>query len=175
MSECRFLSGTLLITICIGAVPAAAQQPGNPFAGGTPGGPGPYGSEAGAAHHLMQLPQILAPSFGTAAVSRQFRRPPGSSTTVVATEGGEKPEAPEVPEAGRGFWEAMFVACSAGTFLGAFAALTTTTVVTAGTGAAAAPAFAAAVASASAVGCGLGVSTAVVSIGAGSLWQAMAR
>jgi hypothetical protein len=116
----------LLMAAAAGSSSAWAQQPGNPFAGGSPGAPGPYGSVAGATHHLMQVPQILGPTYGVASAAKQLRRRPASTATVVATEGGEKAEAPETPEPDYSFWEAMFVACSAGTFLGAFTALTTT-------------------------------------------------
>jgi len=154
---------------------ACAQQLTNPFAGGVPGAPGPYGSPSGAMHHLMQLPQTLEPSYGGIFAPDHLHRG-YASNAAIAADSGERPEAPETPEPDHSVWEALFVACSAGSFLGAFTVLTTTGVAAGvGAGAAVAPVFTAGILTASAMGCGLGASTAAVSVGAASVWQRITR
>ncbi|GEM_PF-6960052 len=151
------------------ATPALAQQVGNPFAGRAAGGRGPYGSDAGAATHIMQLPQLAQAAVGAAA-----GQPRGSG--VVAVQEGERTEQVHTPESGGNFWEIVFASCAGGAFLGGVTALSTTEVVAVGTAAVAPaglalPVLAGAAASAAGIGCGLGASTAAISLGAAALWQ----
>jgi len=180
----RCALGVLAISlaVAIGTVPTSAQQRGNPFAGrpggfgGQRGGFGPYGSDAGAMPHLMQVPQIMAPP--DLAEHRHGR-------VGAVVQRGETPEVPEANSEDAG--EAMFVGCAAGGFLGGFTAATTSFLVTSGaaapTAAAAAaattgvalPVLAGALVSATAIGCSIGVATAAVSVSAASLWHWLAR
>ncbi len=155
------------------ATPAWAQQAGNPFAGRALGGRGPYGSDAGATMHVMQLPHLAHSAVGAAA-----GRPRGA--TVVAVREGERTEPVERPESDGSFWEILFASCAGGAFLGGVTALASTEVVAVGTAAVAPaglalPVLAGAAASAAGIGCGLGASTAAISLGAASLWQRMFR
>src|SRR5207244_7165557 len=82
--------------------------------------------------------------------------------------GGDKADAPDVPDSEEGMWEIVIGACAGGAFLGAYTAATAT-VPAAATGVGAA-ATGTAIASAAAIGCGLGVATAGVSLGAITGW-----
>ena len=116
----RVLVIALSVT-AIGTVSVWAQQRGNPFAGRARGGAGlgPYGSDAGAMPHLMQVPGMMVPGMMAPADLAEHRR---HASGVVAQRG----EAPEVPETStEDPWEAMFVGCAAGGFLGGFTAATT--------------------------------------------------
>ena len=85
--------------------------------------------------------------------------------------GGDKADAPDVPDSSENMWEIVIGACAGGAFLGAYSAATSTAPAAAtGVGAAAAGT---AVVSAAAIGCGLGVATAAVSIGAVTGWQSL--
>jgi hypothetical protein len=168
----RALAIALSIVAAIGTVPASAQQRGNPFAGRRFGGAGPYGSDAGAMPHLMQVPQIMVPP----GMAERRRGMAG----VVVQPSGEPPGKPELLEANQdNTWEAIFVGCTAGGFLGGFSAATTTSVVSSGAAAVpvgmALPVLAGTVASAAAIGCGVGVATAAVSVSAAALWHWLAR
>lgn len=156
---------TLFVLLALGGTPAFAQSPGNPFAGRPAGGLGPYGSDTGASLHLMQAAPAMR--IGVPAVV----------TTTSAVDGEESREMPHRAEIREGtpLWEAMFVGCSAGAFLGGYTAWSTTTPVVGAElvaiGAPAAGYVAAALGTASAIGCGLGAATATVSVAAASLWS----
>ena len=155
------------------ATPAWAQQAGNPFAGRALGGRGPYGSDAGATMHVMQIPHVAHSAVGAAA-----GRPRGA--TVVAVREGERTESVERLESDGSFWEILFASCVGGAFLGGVTALASTEIVAVGTAAVAPaglalPVLAGAAASAAGIGCGLGASTAAISMGAAGLWQRMFR
>lgn len=156
---------TILALLVLGGTPAVAQAPGNPFAGRPAGGLGPYGNDTGAALHLMQATPAMR--LGTPTVVT-------TTTAVVGQESREMPHRVEVRE-GTPLWEAMFVGCSAGAFLGGYTAWSTAAPVVgaelAMMGPPAAGYVAAAVGTAAAIGCGLGAATATVSVAAGSLWS----
>lgn len=154
----------LVALLVLTAVPAAAQAPGNPFAGRPAGGLGPYGNDTGASLHLMQAAPALrlgAPVAG------------GAVASGTATEEPREPHRAETRE-GSPLWEAMFVGCTAGAFLGGYTAWATAApVVGAELAAVGGPVGGyamAAVGTASAIGCGLGAATATVSVAASSLW-----
>jgi hypothetical protein len=156
---------TILALLVLGATQALAQAPGNPFAGRPGGGLGPYGNDTGAGLHLMQAAPV--PRLGTPKVV-------ATTTAVAGEESKEMPHRAEIRE-GSPLWEAMFVGCSAGAFLGGYTAWSTTApVVGAELAAIGGPAggyAAAALGTAAAIGCGLGAATATVSIAASSLWS----
>lgn len=163
----------LAFALCVGAAmattPACAQQRGNPFAGRSAGGAGPYGSDAGARVHMMQQSQIMTRAYGAAAAGA------GDPASVVVEDGGTL-KAPRRVDPDSDLGQVLFASCAGGAFLGGLTSATTTTVVASGAGAAAAagmglPILAGAVASASAIGCGIGVATAVVSLGAADVWR----
>lgn len=165
------------IVVCVGAVaatmPARAQQFGNPFAGRSAGGAGPYGSDAGARVHIMQQSQIMTRAYGAAAAGA------GDPASIVVEDGGTL-KAPKRVDPNSDLWEVLFASCAGGAFLGGLTSATTTTVVVSGAGAAAGaglglPILAGAIASASAIGCGIGVSTAAVSLGAADVWRRLFR
>lgn len=157
-----FLSRIIVISalgLAVLPAPSSAQGFGNPFAGRPAGaGPGPYGNDAGASIHLMQMGPAAKPGVVAAAAARG----PRSATESEPTHQAEPSKAAAV-------LEAMFVGCAAGTFLGGFTAWATV-VPAAELAAAAAPPAAPGLLAAGAIGCGLGAATAVVSLGASSLW-----
>ncbi len=160
---------TAAVLSLVMATPAWAQQVGNPFAGRAVGGLGPYGSDAGATTHIMQLPL-----FAQAAVGAAAGQPRGPAGVIVQE--SERTEQVHRPESGGNFWEILFATCAGGAFLGSVTALSTTEVVAVGTAAVApaglaVPILAGAAASAAGIGCALGASTAAISLGAATLWQ----
>ncbi len=171
-SRTRHVAAATVLMLAI-ATPVWAQQSGNPFQGRAAGGRGPYGSDAGATTHIMQLPQ-LAQAAGAAAAGQ-----PRATAGVVVQE-GERTEPLHRPETAGTFWEILFASCAGGAFLGGATALSSMEVVTVGTAAVAPaglalPALAGATASAAGIGCALGASTAAISLGAAALWQRVFR
>lgn len=155
----RFLYVTILFGLALHSAPAAAQGFGNPFAGGTAGGLGPYGNATGATMHLVQAAPLAKVGATAAALSA------GEASK-------EPPHQAELRE-GAGILEAMFVGCAAGSFLGGYTAWSTA--VPAVGAELAMAAGAPGLAAAAAVGCGLGAATATVTVVAGSLWSWMFR
>ncbi len=157
----------LVALMVLGGTPAIAQSRGNPFAGRPAGGLGPYGNDTGAGVHLMQAMPAMRLGAPAAAVA-------ASTTATDASESREMPHRAELRE-GSPVWEAMFVGCSAGAFLGGYTAWSTAAPVVgaelAVVGAPAAAAVAATLGTASLIGCGLGAATATVSVAAASLWS----
>ncbi|MGE0224917.1 MAG: hypothetical protein AB7F35_08960 [Acetobacteraceae bacterium] len=156
--------------------PGLAQQFGNPFGARGGGGLGPYGTDAGASAHLMQLPaspRLIAQARpGAAAIAAV---PEEKSADLVHQGEGEST-----------ILQQMFVGCTVGAFLGGFSVITAAeaaapavaaagATAVAGAAAAAAPAVVSTLASAAGIGCGLGASTAIVASGAGAMWQWVAR
>lgn len=157
---------TLATLALLAVAPAQAQSPGNPFAGRPAGGLGPYGNDAGATLHLMQA----APAVRVA--------PTGAVASTVTGAAREEPrETPHRVETREGspWFEAMFVGCAAGAFLGGYTAWSTAAPAVgaelAVMGAPAAGYAMAALGTATAIGCGLGASTATVSVAAAAVWS----
>lgn len=151
----------------MGAGAATAQSPANPFAGRPAGGSGPYGSETGARIHLMQGFPAAGPRAGAAGVAAT-----ASATDESSAEASHSPES----RGASSIFEAMFVGCSAGAFLGGYSAWSAApaTVAAAELTLTAAPGGALAVGAigvAAGIGCGLGAATGVVSLSAASVWS----
>ncbi len=158
---------TLATLALLAGAPALAQSPGNPFAGRPSGGLGPYGNDAGATLHLMQAaPAVRVGPAGAVASS--------AAAGAAREEPRETPHRIETRE-GSPWFEAMFVGCAAGAFLGGYTAWSTAAPAVgaelAVMGAPAAGYAMAALGTATAIGCGLGASTATVSVAASTLWS----
>lgn len=163
----KIFAFALLVSALAWSVPAAAQSPGNPFAGRQAGGNGPYGSDAGAMVHMMQRSQFTGQS-GSAA----FAEGGGGGPGVVETDG--KLRAPR-GDGRADIWQAIFVSCVGGAYLGGLTSAMTTTVVSTAGGGLGLPLLAGAIGTAAGIGCGIGASTAAVSLGAAAFWQGLSR
>lgn len=156
----------LVGAMVIGAAPAAAQLGNNPFAGRPAGGLGPYGSDAGATMHLIQAGPLMRAGTTTAAAA--------TGSAAATGESREMPHRAELRE-GTPLWEAMFVGCAAGAFLGGYTAWSTITPLAgaelAVVGTPAAGYLAGALGTGLAIGCGLGASTAAVTVAATAFWS----